>query len=29
MITRRLPVTEAKTAFEKGPSDIKSVLRFD
>ena len=29
MITRRLPVAEAKAAFEKGPSDIKSVLRFD
>jgi threonine dehydrogenase-like Zn-dependent dehydrogenase len=29
MITRRLPVSEARTAFEKGPSDIKSVLRFD
>ena len=29
MITRRLPMAEAKAAFEKGPSDIKSILRFD
>jgi hypothetical protein len=29
MITRRLPVAQARTAFEKGPADIKSVLRFD
>jgi threonine dehydrogenase-like Zn-dependent dehydrogenase len=29
IITRRLPMTEAKTAFAKGKGDIKSVLRFD
>ena len=29
MITRRLPAAQARTAFEKGPADIKSVLRFD
>ena len=29
MITRRLPVTDARQAFERGPADIKSVLRFD
>lgn len=29
MITRRLPVAEARMAFEKGPSDIKSILRFE
>lgn len=29
MITRRLPVADAGQAFQKGPSDIKSVLRFD
>jgi threonine dehydrogenase-like Zn-dependent dehydrogenase len=29
MITRRLPVEDARQAFERGSSDIKSVLRFD
>jgi hypothetical protein len=29
MITRRLPVEDARQAFERGPADIKSVLRFD
>jgi glucose 1-dehydrogenase len=29
MITRRLPPAQARTAFEKGHGDIKSVLRFD
>jgi threonine dehydrogenase-like Zn-dependent dehydrogenase len=29
IITRRLPVAQARAAFEKGPADIKSVLRFD
>ena len=29
MITRRLPVADARQAFERGSSDIKSVLRFD
>ena len=29
MITRRLPFTEALKALERGPGDIKTVLRFD
>lgn len=29
MITRRVPPADARQAFERGPSDIKSVLRFD
>jgi threonine dehydrogenase-like Zn-dependent dehydrogenase len=29
IITRRVPPEDARQAFERGPSDIKSVLRFD
>jgi threonine dehydrogenase-like Zn-dependent dehydrogenase len=29
MITRRLPVEDARQAFGRGPADIKSILRFD
>jgi threonine dehydrogenase-like Zn-dependent dehydrogenase len=29
VITRRIPVPDARQAFEKSRSDIKSVLRFD
>jgi hypothetical protein len=29
VITRRLPVAEARQAFDKSPGQIKSVLRFD
>jgi threonine dehydrogenase-like Zn-dependent dehydrogenase len=29
MITRRVPPQDVRQAFERGPADIKSVLRFD
>jgi hypothetical protein len=29
LLTRRLPLTEATRALERGPGDIKTVIDFD